>query len=135
VKPNKKKEQLTGFIDLIRLRLSLAVTFSALTGFCIYGERISIRLLLMVAGVFLLAAGASAFNQIFEQKEDSLMQRTKNRPLPMHTIRPGTASVFSILIILAGLLVLLFTGLIPAALGLLNVILYNLIYKELHRWQ
>ena len=125
---------MTGFIDLIRLRLSLAVTFSALTGFCIYGERISMRLLIMATGVFLLAAGASAFNQIFEQREDSLMQRTKNRPLPMHTIKPGTASVFSILIILAGLLVLLSTGLIPAALGLLNVVLYNLIYTPLKRY-
>lgn len=122
------------YAGLIRFRLSAAVSFSALTGFLIYGMHAGSGILLPVAGVFLLASGASVLNQVSEQPEDSRMKRTMNRPLPLHVIKPQQAILFSACLIAAGTLLLLLTGLIPALLGLLNIVLYNFIYTPLKKY-
>ena len=121
------------YTDLIKYKLSLAVTFSSVTGYFIYRNSFDESLLFLVAGVFLLASGSAALNQYSEREYDALMSRTKNRPLPLKKINSHIALKTSIMLLSAGFILTLFTGVIPSLLGLLNIGLYNLVYTRLKR--
>jgi protoheme IX farnesyltransferase len=116
---------------LVRVRLSMMVTFSALTGYILSGSNISTSFLLLFAGVFLLSAGASVLNQVQERNYDKLMPRTCKRPIPAGEISGRLSAFIAIALILSGALLLFQNGWIPCLLGLLNVVFYNLIYTPL----
>lgn len=130
---NKQIDRPAVYADLIRIRLSLAITWSALTGYYISGSKIGFPLFLLISGIFLLATGASALNQVTERNQDTMMQRTRTRPLPLRKIKTRTALLVSLCHLAAGIAVLLFTGVIPALLGILNVLLYNVVYTHLKK--
>jgi heme o synthase len=111
----------------------MAVTFSAVTGFLISDHRADLTILLLAAGVLLLATGASALNQVAERDQDVIMQRTRSRPLPLGKIKSKTALLFSLLLLAAGITALLFIGVVPLLLGILNVFLYNVVYTGLKK--
>lgn len=128
--------------ELTKWKLSLAVAFSAVTGYLICDGTsgtglpevaIGTGLIKVTAGVFLLSAGAAALNQYTERKSDTLMERTAGRPLPSGHMTPGTAVGVALLLLVSGSLLLGFSGLLPLALGLANVLLYNLIYTGLKK--
>ena len=129
----KTGSKLLTLAELVRFRLSAAVTLSAVTGYFVFTTRAEASLVLLITGIFLLAAGASALNQYDEKDQDILMGRTGNRPLPLGKIKPLTALGISIALIVTGIGLLLFIGIIPALLGLLNILLYNLVYTRLKR--
>jgi protoheme IX farnesyltransferase len=116
---------------LIRVRLSLMVTFSALTGYFLTGISPGSDFVFLFVGLFLLSSGASVLNQVQERKQDSLMQRTVSRPIPAGEITSLNAGIIAFLFIAAGAAFLLRNGMIPAVLGLLNIVFYNLIYTPL----
>ncbi len=117
-----------------RLNVSLAVSFSAMTGFILRNRRITLPAAIVFAGVFLLSACASGLNQLQEVRQDGIMMRTRGRPLPSGTATPGAAWLLCILSGLSGLY-LLYRLTTPAAavLGFINIILYNGIYTPLKR--
>ena len=119
------------FIRLIRIRLSLMVTFSALTGYLLTGSSLNETFLFLTGGLFLLSAGASVMNQVQEHHQDALMPRTCRRPLPSGEISIRSATIIAFLLIAGGVLILMLNGLTPLILGLLNVCFYNLIYTPL----
>lgn len=116
---------------LIRVRLSLMVTFSALTGYFLTGISPGSDFVFLFVGLFLLSSGASVLNQVQERKQDSLMQRTVSRPIPAGEITSLNAGIIAFLFIAAGAAFLWRNGMIPAVLGLLNIVFYNLIYTPL----
>ncbi len=124
---------LKAFFRLIKYRLSAAVAFSAGAGYILYEKSGSITgFFSTVLGVFLLSAGSAALNQYQERHTDALMLRTKKRPLPAHELRSRTALGISVTLIFSGTaLLILGTVWLAALLGLLNVVLYNLIYTNL----
>jgi protoheme IX farnesyltransferase len=109
------------------------VTFSALTGYFLSGGALNISFFYLFAGLFLLSAGASVLNQMQEFRQDALMPRTINRPIPAGVIALTTAAFITFLLIFSGALVLVINGWIPMILGLLNIVLYNLIYTPLKK--
>jgi heme o synthase len=117
--------------DLIKIYLSLAVSLSAVTGYFLSGKRPDIQLLYLAAGVFFLASGAAVLNQFTERHTDSLMERTKNRPLASGAILPSTGLAISAVLFPTGSVLLLLTGIGPLLLGLLTVFLYNFAYTRL----
>jgi protoheme IX farnesyltransferase len=119
------------FIRLIRIRLSLMVTFSAMTGYLLTGSSLKETFFFLTGGLFLLSAGASVMNQVQEHQQDALMPRTCRRPLPSGEITILSATIIAFLLITGGALILLLNGLTPVILGLLNVLFYNLIYTPL----
>ncbi len=119
--------------ELTRWKLSLAVAFSALTGYLIFAGDVHGSLLPVAAGVFLLSAGASALNQYTERKSDALMGRTAGRPLPSGRMNPVTAAGMAFLLIVSGSILLGINGLLPVMLGLVNVLLYNIVYTGLKK--
>lgn len=78
----------------------------------------------LLAGTALIVGSANTLNMWLERDIDCLMSRTKNRPLPRHRLMPVTALWFGALQGVLALPVLAFAGFIPAALGLLALILY-----------
>jgi protoheme IX farnesyltransferase len=119
--------------ELIKWKLSLAVVFSAATGYLLSFGRADGGLLVVAAGVFLLSSGASALNQYTERRSDAIMDRTAGRPLPSGQMTPLTAVAVAIVLLVSGSLMLGFSGLMPLFLGLLNVLLYNVIYTGLKK--
>ena len=127
-----KLPDLPTILSLMKYKVSLAVTFTTVTGYLICSGSFDLRLLYTALGVFILAGGTSALNQFQERKFDARMERTKHRPLPSHKITPKTASIISIILMLSGLTILyFFSGKISAALGLFNIFWYNIIYTYL----
>jgi protoheme IX farnesyltransferase len=119
---------------LMKYKVSLAVCFTAITGYIVYTASIDMHLIHLVLGVFILAGGASALNEYQERNYDAKMERTKFRPIPSGKISPRNALIISIILIFTGVLLLfLFFGKLTAILGLFNIFWYNLLYTYLKR--
>lgn len=126
-----------GFKDiltLIRLPVTLAVTFTAFTAMFIVKGDFQVGMLWSVAGIFLLASGASAFNQYQEWAYDEMMDRTRRRPIPSRRISPAEGLRIALIGIAGGLVILMYesTGLC-LILGVFNLIWYNGVYTPLKR--
>jgi len=84
-------------------------------------------------GTALVVGGANALNQWAEYREDALMQRTKNRPLPSRRLTPPNALRFGILISICGVLILVFVNVMAALVALVSWMSYVLWYTPLKR--
>lgn len=124
---------LKSYLTLCRAYLSLFAACSAATGFFSGPYHRMIDVLPSALAVFLLASGASALNQHQERGIDARMERTRRRPLPSGTISPAKALLFSIGLILAGLLILVTEGLQTVGLGMFALLWYNGIYTYLKK--
>jgi len=125
---------LQSLLTLIKYKVSMAVTFTAITGYIVYIGSIDYHLLQLALGVFILAGGSSALNECQESKYDARMGRTKHRPIPSGEISPQQALFISLAFILTGICILYsFFGFVPALLGLFNIFWYNLVYTNLKR--
>jgi protoheme IX farnesyltransferase len=125
-------ERVSIYAELCKLRISCATTLSAATGFFLVGGMI-LHIGTMLVGVFLLACSACGLNQYQESKIDALMPRTAGRPLPSGRIRPVDAFIFSMLLLIVGLVFLVRAGQAPFLLGLAAVLWYNGFYTFLKR--
>jgi protoheme IX farnesyltransferase len=118
---------------LIKIRIVMLSTLSAVTGF-ILADEFQLKLVLFIVGIFSLAAGSAALNQYQERHLDRLMDRTKNRPLPAGQLTPKTGLIISLILIAIGLSVLIKSfGVLAFELGVFTVIFYNGIYTYLKR--
>ena len=124
---------LSSYRTLFRLPVALFVTGSAVTGQIVASPVITADLFLTAAGVFLLACGASALNQVQERDIDALMERTRYRPLPARLLTPCNALIASFTAMLAGLVLLGRSGQLPFVLGVLAMAWYNGLYTWLKR--
>ena len=129
-----KSVSINAILSLIKYKVSIAVTFTAVTGYLVYTGAFNLQLLNLALGVFVLAGGSSALNECQESKYDAMMERTRYRPIPSGEMSSQAALLISVLYIIAGLLLLYFGfGLIPSLLGLFNIVWYNLLYTNLKR--
>ncbi len=120
------------FLDLCKVKLSAAVSLSAMTGYFLQMQGTQDSIVTMTAGVFLLASGCSALNQYQERYIDARMPRTMNRPIPSGRMKPVHAAFTSIFLICFGLLLLHYAGKNRAfLLGCTAVFLYNGLYTYL----
>src|SRR5512138_4008973 len=128
---------LNSLLSLVKFYLSLAIAFSSFAGFVLFTGTVPITAFLCAGGVFLLSAGAAAFNQYQERDLDALMERTRNRPIPSGKILPNQALVLASLLTIGGTALLWGSagwnaaGWGTALLGLLNLGWYNLVYTPL----
>lgn len=126
---------LTALARLFRVRLALFNGVAALAGCLLYGSGAD-RSVLAAAffGVTLLAAAASALNQVLEADIDRLMVRTKKRPIPQEMMTNRTAAAVGVVLALAGTLLLgLFRDPLPPLLGMSALVIYLAVYTPLKR--
>lgn len=129
-----KQSSIVILLTLLKYKVALAVTFTAITGYIVYTGSFDFQIIKIMLGVFILAGGSGGLNEYQEYKFDARMQRTMNRPIPSGSISPGYALIVSSILIVSGILILYLSfGYIPAILGVFNVIWYNLIYTNLKR--
>jgi protoheme IX farnesyltransferase len=121
----------------MKFRLSATVVFSAVIGYLLGVESLSIfAISYLIIGGILVTGSANAFNQILEQKHDKLMERTAQRPLPLGNLSSPQALVFATLIGGIGLLALYSVvpgGFKSCLFGVLSILLYVLVYTPLKR--
>jgi protoheme IX farnesyltransferase len=122
--------------DLIKARLTALVLLTTFVGFYM-GGRGPMDFALMfhaLAGTALVAAGASALNQLLEREYDAKMRRTQNRPLPAGELEPTTVMIFGGVCATAGLIYLaLAVNLITSVIGAVTLVSYLFIYTPLKR--
>ena len=119
-------------LELTKYRLSLSVIFSSVAGYLIAIDSFSIEtFLLLFFGGFFLVGASNGFNQIIEKERDSIMDRTKNRPIPLGKISPRSAFIICLTMILSGIVLLYFINLRTAFFGLLSALIYLFIYTPL----
>jgi protoheme IX farnesyltransferase len=121
------------YLRLAKPGIAALCTLSAAAAFCMAAPPTG-RIVLPLAGLALLAGGAGALNQVQERELDARMPRTRRRPLPAGEVEPREALLFSVSLLLPGLLLLQCGGRpVTALLGLGAVIWYNGIYTPLKR--
>ena len=120
--------------ELTKIRITSFVTLTTAFGYIAAVGRIDFNIIPVLFGVLFLAFGSAALNHYQEKEFDSMMDRTKNRPIPSGKITSGNALLISILLILSGSIIL-FVGanLLALGFGLLNLIWYNFVYTLLKR--
>jgi heme o synthase len=124
------------FVMLAKPRLNMLVVASALAGYVMAGGDLSnaAAVVCTVVGTALVAGGASAFNQVIERVPDSLMRRTRLRPVPDGRLQPFESLVFASALAVAGLILLAAAvNVISAIVALVTLLTYALVYTPLKR--
>jgi protoheme IX farnesyltransferase len=129
-----KPSPLSTFLELTKLRISGASTFTAAAGYVAYHRGVDGGLATTLLGILLLAMGSSALNEVQEHRLDALMPRTAGRPIPHGDITPARAALIAALLAVSGFLLLLAAhNLASALLGALALAWYNGFYTPLKR--
>jgi protoheme IX farnesyltransferase len=132
--PAPRTSPVSTFLDLTKLRISGASTFTAAAGYVAFLRGADKGLLTTLLGILLLAMGSSALNEVQEHRFDALMPRTANRPIPRGDLSPARAAIIAILMAVSGFVVLLLAhNLTSALLGALALAWYNGFYTPLKR--
>ncbi len=125
---------LADYAELTKPGVTSLIVFATLVGFYL-GSAADLRLFLLLhtlIGTALVAGGTAALNQYWERSEDSLMYRTRNRPLPTGRLSPPRALAFGVALAIGGTLYLAWqTNLLAAFLGLATLTSYLLLYTPL----
>ena len=123
------------YFELLKPRLSLLVSFSCIFGYLLASPQSSpFPIAMLFLGAFLLSGTGVIINQIAEKHLDSLMTRTKNRPLPTNRVTVQEASFFAAICFLVGVtLLFLFTNILTTLLGIFSMITYSWFYTPLKR--
>src|SRR5687767_10673539 len=126
----------TDFVALAKPRLNLLVVASTVAGYAMaHGDTTNLAALgWTIVGTALVAGGASAINQVIERDADSLMRRTRLRPLPDGRLGPVEALAFAAILSVLGLLVLAAgVNVASAVVALATLVSYAAIYTPLKR--
>ncbi|MGD9905105.1 MAG: heme o synthase [Vicinamibacterales bacterium] len=124
------------FVTLTKPRLNLLVVMTTLVAY--YAGRRNgaplAELVHTVVGTTLVAAGASALNQVWEKDTDKRMRRTRRRPLPDARLATRPALAFGLVLTLVGV-VELWAGVnaLSAMVALVTMLTYVIWYTPLKR--
>lgn len=121
------------YIKLTKPRISIMVVITAAIGYCLGTNNFSTTTFLaLLLGTWASSGGASALNQYLERQNDSLMERTKKRPIPSGLIDPEKALLFGVALSLLGVFLLVTQiNLLTGFIALLTVFLYVFLYTPL----
>jgi len=122
------------FVALAKPRLNLLVVATTAAGYYLgsIGDLDAIRFTNTVLGTALVAGGASALNHVAERRTDALMRRTRMRPLPDGRLQSVEASLFALVLAVAGLLLLAFgANLLAAMVAFATLATYVAVYTPL----
>ena len=120
------------FLQLTKFRLAISVVFSSIAGYLLAVDHIDSSILMgLLLGGFAMVGASNAFNQWIEKEKDSLMDRTKNRPLPSGRMNNLTALVIASLLTVVGIFVLNNINFKTALFGALSIFIYTCIYTPL----
>ena len=134
--PVEHAGRLGDFIALTKPRLNLLVLVTAVAGLYLASpDGVPAAILLhTILGTALVAGGAAAFNQVWERDTDTLMKRTRSRPIPGGRLGTTEGLVFAFALSIAGIVDLaVAVNLLCAGVAALTLLTYVVIYTPLKR--
>ncbi len=128
-------QKLRAYTELLKMRLSLLVTFSGGMAYLLASQRVNyLDFALFLLGGFMVTGSANIINQIKEVDYDKMMKRTMGRPLPTGRLSNSEAAIFSFVLGVIGVSIhFIHFNLLTALLSLLSLILYAFVYTPLKR--
>ncbi len=124
-------ETARNFLDLTKPRLLPMVLFTGLPvmGMAAGGWPSAGFVALTLLGIALAASSANTLNAYIERDIDSVMERTRERPLPAGRISPRAALVFGLVLALSSTALLYAISGVPAAgVGVASILFYVFVY-------
>jgi heme o synthase len=126
--------RVAAFVALTKPRIAVMVLLTVAVGYVLgaRGSSHPATMAFTLLGAGLVAAGASAWNQVIERERDGRMRRTARRPLPAGLIQPFEAAVFATILALVGIATL-FAATTPMAafVAMATFLLYVAAYTPL----
>jgi len=121
-------------LQLMRPRVSMAVSGGSLFGALYYGGPDVWRGVLTAVGAGILCAACSALNQVQEHTFDARMRRTQGRPIASGRVSVKSGLALSVGLFFVGLTMFFMTGGWPLLLlGVTVPVIYNRLYTPLKR--
>ena len=120
------------FIVLTKPRVNLLIMFTAIVGMLLaHQSTLNYELILFASiGIGLAASAAAIINHVVDQRIDSIMDRTKSRPLVNGSIKPLHAIYFALFLSITSIMMLyLLVNALTALLTFLSIIIYSVIYS------
>jgi heme o synthase len=131
---SKASKIINSYYELTKPRIVLMVLITTCVGF-VLGSNQGINYTRLFSTLFwsaLSCAGVGVLNQYLEREADSLMKRTRNRPIPLGLIAPKAAAIYGILLSVLGTFGLfLYVNLASSILSALTILLYLFVYTPL----
>ena len=122
------------YLELTKPGITVFVAVTAVAGYLVASMPAAIPSVLfhLVVGITLSTAGSLALNQYLERRPDSVMLRTRGRPVPSGRISARRALLFGWLLVVAGTGHLWFwVGWVPALAAAAAAFLYDAVYTPL----
>jgi heme o synthase len=123
------------FKAITKAGLAISVLFSSIAGYLLgFSESFPfswMTLLMLSVGGYCMVGASNAFNQVIEKDLDSLMDRTKNRPVPSGRMTLTTALIIASLLTVIGLVLLYLINPKTAMFGAISIFLYVSVYTPL----
>lgn len=128
-------ERLGVYVELIKLKLTLAVVFSGVFGYCLASQSVVWwKVVVLVIASIAITGAANIINQIIEKDSDRFMKRTAVRPLPTGRATVTEAAWVSLVLFSISVFLFVYTFNIRAAsLAVLSLLLYGFVYTPLKR--
>lgn len=127
---------LSDYYELTKPGITFTVVSSMMIGF-LMGSAGSVNFVNMIHAIFgtyLIAAGTAAHNMFLERDLDGIMKRTSQRPIPAYRIEPRQSLLFSMSLILGGLVyLLLMVNIVAGLVSLATTVIYLYAYTPLKR--
>jgi protoheme IX farnesyltransferase len=131
------RSRFADYVELTKPRVAVLVLFTVAAGAWLAGRSELDPLLVLhtVCATALVAAGASALNQLIERHSDARMRRTENRPLPSGRLQPLEVLLFGLGLGAVGLAYLGLATRQPLAVlvAATTFVLYAFVYTPLKR--
>ncbi len=128
------KQQYKFILELGKVRISLPIALSALTGFVMFTRELNSQGWLLALGVFFMSCSSSALNHWQESATDAKMPRTKNRPIPSGKIsRNGALTVAVGFAVIGSAILISSNPIIALILSWVTLFFYNVVYTPLKK--
>jgi len=129
------KSIFTDFKEITKAGLAISVLFSSVAGYLL-GVNDSnpfkwSTLAVLAIGGYCMVGASNAFNQVIEKDIDSLMDRTKNRPVPSGRMSSKMALFVASLLTIVGIALLYTINAKSAMFAAISIFLYTSIYTPL----
>jgi heme o synthase len=124
------------FVTLTKPRLNFLVLITTLGGmFLAAPDGVPLAILVnALVGTALVAGGSAALNQVWERETDSLMRRTRLRPIPSGRLRVSDGTWFGALLSSVGLIELTWqVNALSAAVAAATLVSYVFVYTPLKK--
>ncbi|WP_276389530.1 heme o synthase [Eudoraea chungangensis] len=120
------------FKEITKSRLAISVVISSLAGYLLGAYEVSFTALLLLSfGGYCMVGASNVFNQIIEKDLDSLMNRTRNRPIPSGRMSVNKALSLAVLMTVLGIVSLYVLNPQTAMFGAICIFLYTCVYTPL----